>query len=581
MSIHGTPGRLRRFRLSRTYPMATDTLFRLVPRTAPARPSRRHAEAGASSLLGALRRTVAAALLTGVAALSSVAEPVGSSRVDELAEAAPELALFSAGIRATDLERDVGYLASDALAGRYIGTAGVAAAEEYIRRRFAHAGLERLGGDDDHFWDFRVFEHAYDPATTSLMLRSPYRRLIGEVEVDMRPLDLSGVGVREGALMFAGYGITAPEYDYDDYAELDVDGKIVLVLRHEPNDDCPDSPFAGTEYTRHAYFRTKARNARRHGAVAMVMVTDPAYHAGAEDFRTLLDLSLSPTAPDRNRKPLARDFLAVHASQRIVESVLRPYGYTLTSLQDAVDEGTAPAAFPTPGLSARVAVQQLSSPRVIPARNVVGLIRGKELPRQYVIVGAHHDHLGRYPGDGDTIYNGADDNASGVAALLEIAQWMSHRENPPRRSVLFVAFSAEEEGLYGARAAVKQDLVPTEQVGFMVNMDMLGRNPELPLEIWGDGYARGIRGEIEKLPEADGVAIEFQGRRYNGAGDFHPYYESGVPFLDFHTGLHADYHTPADEPAKLQYGRLASVTRLIAAVVHRLATMEELPAFVP
>jgi hypothetical protein len=524
---------------------------------------------------------LAAVLLTGVLAVHAVAEPVRSDRVDDLAEAAPVLSLFSADIRAADLERDVAYLASDALTGRYIGTAGIAAAEEYISRRFVHAGLERLAKDDDHFWDFHVFEHAYDPSTTSLILRSPYRRLIGEVESDMRPFDFSATGVQEGSLVFAGYGITAPEYDYDDYAELDVEGKIALVLRHEPNDDDPQSTFAGTEYTRHAYFRTKARNARRHGAVAMVMVTDPAYHTGAEDFRTLLDLSLSPAAPDRRSDPLARDFLAVHAFQGIVESALRPYGYSLPALQEAVDDGRQPAAFPTAGLTARVAVEPLATPRLIPARNVVGLIRGTELPREYVLVAAHHDHLGWYAGEGDTIYNGADDNASGVAALMEIAQWMTCRSDPVRRSVLFVAFSAEEEGLFGARAAVKHDLVPTDQVGFMVNMDMLGRNPAQPLEIWGDGYARGIRGEIEALPETEGMELSFQGRRYNGAGDFHPYYESGVPFLDFHTGLHPDYHTPADEAGKLDHRRLAAVTRLVAAVVHRLATMDELPVFVP
>lgn len=551
--------------------MATTTARRRLKCAAPSPPLS----------LSSLRRFLVYSVLSAVFVAGAVTEPVRSERLDDLAEVAPDVSLFSAGIRAADLQRDVAYLASDALAGRYIGTVGVSAAEEYISRRFAQAGLKRLEGDDDHFWDFRVYEHSYDPATTNLTLRCPFRRRIGEVEVDMRPFDFSGVGVQEAPLVFAGYGITAPEHDYDDYADLDVAGKIALVLRHEPNDDDPTSPFAGTEYSRHAYFRTKARNALRHGAVAMVIVTDPAHHTGAEDFRTLLDLSLSPAAPDRERQPTAKGFLAVHASQRIVESVFRPYGYTLAELQDAVDGGRKPAAFATPGLAARVAVTPLSAPRHIATRNVVGLIPGTHLPREYVIVGAHHDHLGSYPGEGDTIYNGADDNASGVAVLLEVAQWLSRRDTPPRRSVLFVSFSAEEEGLYGARAAVRQDLVPAAEVGFMVNVDMVGRNPERPLEIWGDGYARGIRRELERLPEAGAVTLEFQGRRYNGAGDFHPYYEAGIPFLDFHTGLHPDYHTPGDEAAKLSYRRLASVTRLIAATVHRLATMDELPAFVP
>jgi hypothetical protein len=196
------------------------------------------------------------------------------------------------------------------------------------------------------------------------------------------------------------------------------------------------------------------------------------------------------------------------------------------------------------------------------------------------VVGAHHDHLGAFDGPGDTVYNGADDNASGTAAVLELARLFSEASPRPRRTLAFVTFSAEEKGLLGSRWLVERSAFPVERVAFMLNSDMLGRNPDLPIEAIGDGFTRGLREAIEDGSAGLGLDLLFGGDGYFGASDHDPFYKRDVPFLFFFTGLHADYHQVSDHSDKIDFEREARIVELSRRLIARLADVEERPSFV-
>jgi hypothetical protein len=188
-------------------------------------------------------------------------------------------------ITATELREHVAYLADDARGGRRVGSAGIADAELYIESRFSDAGLDPLPGSDTLFLDFSLVVDSFDRTATTLSSITPDGERSFAPGSDFRPFDFSSHGEFRGELIFAGYGITAPEYGHDDYADLDVTGRVVLVLRHEPGERDPESPWQGLRHTPHALFVEKAKNAARHGAVAMLLVTDPLHHDRVEDLR--------------------------------------------------------------------------------------------------------------------------------------------------------------------------------------------------------------------------------------------------------------------------------------------------------
>jgi hypothetical protein len=489
----------------------------------------------------------------------------------------------SDGIRAEDLRRDVTYLASDELTGRETGQPGIRKAEKYIAREFKKAGLVPLPGLDDYWVDFSLYRSGYDEGGTSVKLNLDGRSRQGRPGVDFKPFSFSDEGKIEGPVVFAGYGITAPEHAYDDYDGLDVEGKIVLVLRHEPAENDPASSFDGASSSRHALFTAKATNAQAHGARGMLLVTDPANHGPDDDLR--LGGTLRLTKPKR-RNPADEDssepFLALHVSQEMAASLVASAGHTLAALQRAVDDGASPSTLALEGVSARVAVKRSGVIEKIRARNVVGFLEGRDpvLADEWIVIGGHHDHVGAHPGEGDTIYNGADDNASGTSGVIALARAFASGSEKPRRSILFVTFSAEEKGLLGSRALVGQQLIPVEKIVFMLNIDMIGRNPERSLELVGDGYTNGLREIVETVNRGTGLELGFAGAAYAGNSDHDAFFDEEIPFLFFFTGTHEDYHQPGDHAEKLDYERMESILRLAHGVVRRLSDADAPPRFI-
>ncbi len=526
-----------------------------------------------------LTTTLLRLLLLG-ALLLSACSPAGR-QAPATAARAPGVAAGAAAAEAAlqdQLRAHVSYLASDALAGREVGSPGSALAERYVAASFRRSGLKPLPGQKDFFHEFPLYRRGFDAARTALTLQTPRGSEAAVPGVDFRPFSFSGTGEQSAGLVFAGYGITAPEYDYDDYRGLSVEGRFVLVLRHEPTGGGSEEFFQGARLTRHSLFTAKADNARRHGAVGMLLVTDPASAGGAEDLRLMdrygTEASLG-TGGGRGR------FLALHISRSLAERLLFEGGFGLRQAQKAVDGGARPAGLASlpVHLHLRVALEERAEE--VPARNVVGYLPGSDpsLREEWILLGAHHDHLGSFAGRGDTVFNGADDNASGVAAVLALARSLAAAQPAPRRSLVFATFAAEEEGLFGSRR-LAEELVPAGKTVLMINLDMIGRNPDRPVRVMGEGFAPDLRELVEEANRQVGLPLEYAGTGYAENSDHAPFFERGVPFLFFYTGMHEDYHGLRDEPDRLAYDRMAVIVRLVGLIARAAAERPERPGSV-
>ena len=334
-----------------------------------------------------------------------------------LAIAAAILPIFAAGIYRTTPEVylvHVRYLASPELKGRLTGTPELDKAADYIRAQFSKARLRPLTAH--YLQDFEVTATTAlsDADKLTLELKGQSKEL--KQGSDFVPLNLSGNGRAAGDVVFAGYGITAPEYHYDDYANIDVAGKIVLILRHEPQENDDQSVFAGKNLTEHALFSSKVADAKLHGARAVLLVNDVPNHEGDED-----------RLPKFEPLMATEDYgmLVVQISAGVAELLLENSNQTLKTLVLAIDQQLKPRSLVlTPGTKAAVIVALRQEKRTV--HNVAGYWPGQTA--EYIIIGAHYDHLGKgeqnslAPSQIGKIHPGADDNASGTAGVIELAR---------------------------------------------------------------------------------------------------------------------------------------------------------------
>lgn len=470
----------------------------------------------------------------------------------------------AATITPTEMRDHVAYLASDELQGRDTGSSGERLAGEYLARAFAQYGLEPMGEDGSYFLPFEVAGDATLKAAALRIERGDFYREFAP-RADMNPFPFSAAGELDVPVVFAGYGITDPQRGYDDYAGLDVKGKAVLVLRHEPR----ENPQA---FTPHAHFTTKAQNARAHGAVAMLVVTDPVNHPGDDDL-----LPFGGGGDDLG-------VVAVHVRQSLAQGLLRLAGRDLTATQRKIDEGLKPDSF---DLGARVKVKVEIAREKVMARNVVARLAGSDpkLKDEIVVIGAHYDHVGLgdhgslAPGQGGQIHNGADDNASGTAGMLELAQAFAQSGERPKRTLLFMGFSGEERGLLGSEHFVAHTPFPRERIVAMINLDMIGRLREGKLEVGGVGTSPGFKDLVTEVLEAQGLKASLDPSGY-GPSDHASFYAAKIPVLFFFTGIHEDYHRPGDDADKFVADGAAKVARAAFLCAERLANADARPAYV-
>jgi hypothetical protein len=462
-----------------------------------------------------------------------------------------------ARISADQARADVFWLADPEREGRGVGTPGNAAAARFVGARMRALGLVPAG-TDEWYQPFDAPVRAAIRPATALELAGAALAL----EKDFQPFTFSDDGKVEGELVWAGYGITAPALGWDDYAGLDVKGKIVVVAAHFPNEQDPASPFRDPKDFQYGEWRYKATNARDHGAAAMITVRDPWHHPGD---------AAGDGLPAWKGAPSSR---AGILAASVTIAALERAGADPRGLAAATDEHRRPHSGPL-GVQARLAIEIVQESAT--TANVVGLLPGSGASDECVVVGAHYDHLG-YGGEASLapdrigeIHPGADDNASGVAALLQVGRALQ-AFGPLPRPVVLVAFGGEELGLLGSSWFVKHGVgrCPIEKLQLMVNLDMVGRPREGKLYVEGAATAKGLRERVAALAqEAPPVPMTLawgQGEGF-GPSDHTSFYAKGVPVLFFFTGAHADYHRPTDTADKVDPRAVADVAQLAFRVV--------------
>jgi len=469
---------------------------------------------------------------------------------------------------------DAKYLSSDQLKGRGNTTPELDEAAAYIAEQFRKAGLEVL--PEGAFQPFEANVGAELGTDNSLALLAPSARSY-RIRQHFIPLSTSGSGERSGELAFVGYGITAPEYDYDDYDGIDVEGKVVVVLRHEPQERDESSVFRGRRFTRHASLVNKAINARNHGAVAILLVNDPLNHKGEEDKLVRFG---------RGGGPSDLGVLAVHLKRAVVEQWMSEAGKSLLELQEAIDRDLTPRSSYLPS-TIQVELQADVRHRKRTLKNVAAFLPGNDpdLRDEIIVIGAHYDHLGL--GEQSSlssqmmgqIHNGADDNASGTAGLLELARTFSAERGQLSRTVLFLAFAGEELGLLGSAHYVEEPLLPLGRTIAMLNLDMIGRVAQNKLYIGGVGTSPGFRQMLEQENKEPAFQLEFSDAGYD-ASDHISFNRKQVPVLFFFSGLHKDYHKPSDTWEKLEPENTARVLELVSSVVRKIDAEDERPQFI-
>jgi peptidase M28-like protein/PA domain-containing protein len=464
------------------------------------------------------------------------------------------------------------YLASPELKGRGTGTPELEKAAGYIARQFHSFGL-KPAGDKSYYQPFSVTMNAHLGARNHFEYRDGAQTVVLKPDEDFRPFNFSSSGKVSGAVVFVGYGITAPEYKYDDYAGVDVKNKLVLVLRHEPQEFDDRSVFAGRIYTTHSQFLTKAVNAEAHGARGVIFMADRNNHRGEADE---LEKFSGEVAPGGVGIP----FVGLKAE--IAERWLREAGKRLDDIGEAIDKNLRPQSFALPGsLAVELTTDVERETRAV--HNVAGLLEGET--REYLIIGAHYDHVGlgyqfsMAPSMAGTIHPGADDNASGTAGVIELARWFAGHPKP-RRGVLFLTFAGEEVGLLGSSYYVDHPELPLNNAVAMVNLDMIGRLRDGKVYVGDVGSGSEFKPLLESTNSKYLFSLDFSDTDGYGSSDHFSFTPRDIPVLFFFTGLHPDYHRPSDTWDKITAKETARLLDLVGDVCMKLASEPERPHFV-
>jgi aminopeptidase YwaD len=467
-----------------------------------------------------------------------------------------------------DLRRRLTFFAADHFRGRDTIAPEAVRASDWIAQEWARMGLLPKGTDGGWFQPFQVPQPILGSGNL-LRVTTPDSEVRGyAVEKEWNPFSVTGSGGAEGEVVFAGYGISAPgkPHDYDDYAGLDVKGKVVLVFRKNP----------GWREQRHAAFLQKLKVAAEKGAAALLLCNNPETTSAAQGEDTIGHWSASLGAP-AGAGPIPYAFV----SQDIARTLLTSTGKTLEELEGALRKD-GPQSQLLPGTRVQIETA-LSTTKEMNARNVVGFLPGHDpdVCDEVVVLGAHYDHIGLGTfgslGGRDAagqIHNGADDNGSGSVSLLELAEWFGAPGNSTRRSLLFIAFTGEERGLLGSRHFVAHPTVPLDDIVAMLNMDMVGRSREGRMEIGGVGTAVGLKDIVAQANADIGMKVQWDPGG-EAPTDSTSFFRKKIPVLFFFTGLHEDYHRPADDVERINFPDMLRIGHLVRRVARDIADADE------
>jgi hypothetical protein len=493
-----------------------------------------------------------------------------------------------------DLKTHLEFLSSDLLEGRRLGTPvpGLQIAAEYIKASASRIGLNP--GGDDFFQSIHLVTVSRDPENTYLQVTDGQGKILAKSDSIFTFGGSADDLALEGKIVFAGYGWQDTTKGYDDFKGLDLKDKFVMVMSRNP-EQAMKGNATGTGNERGAFnieFAkiTKATNA---GAKGIIFVKDPLDTGGGLLSQVLRfgggeSYMLEGQEERRSsRRPSNMFFI----TPSMANSILATAGKSLADLQAQINSSGKPASFELANVSGKINLAKKRKP--VPAGNIIGVIEGSdpELKKECIVYCAHYDHLGK-DRDGE-VYNGADDNASGVAGLLEIAEAFVKLEKKPKRSIVFAWVTGEEIGLFGSQYYSQHPLFPMQKTVASLNLDMIGR-------VKADGdTAQFIRGE-KNLIDRNGVYV-ITGRRsaeldsinskickemglhwdssmsdaYINRSDYAHFHRMGVPILGFSTGVHVDYHRVTDEISKIDFPKMRVVTELAFRVGYEVANKKD------
>ena len=466
----------------------------------------------------------------------------------------------SGGRRSTEITQDeltkhIRYLTSDELAGRLTGTDGDSLAAEYIRKELTSYGLQPLTADG--FQRFKVVDRIVAGEQNSFVVNGTKYNL----ESDFLPYSFSENGNLSAEVVFAGYGfsIENDSLKWNDYNGIDVNGKWVLVLRADPEPDNIVSAFSQFSADRY-----KAAVAKDLGASGILLVSGEGF-----DRDDVFD-------------PVSREAFSVgipsfRISRSVADAILANKGRKINDLETKLNESREPASFPTGTVAEGTSDLE---PYRSDTRNVVMYLPGEDslLKSEYLVFGAHFDHLGM-GGEGSSsrtpdtvgVHHGADDNASGVAMMIELAGKFAGTSGSHARTLVFMAFSGEEEGLLGSKYFTDNSPVDLSKVDIMLNFDMVGRlNEEKTLQVGGVGTAEGLSTLVNSFNDTTLLSLTLT-QEGSGPSDHSAFYAKNIPVLFITTGAHTDYHTPTDTWEKINFDGMVSIADYIYDLASDLA----------
>lgn len=466
---------------------------------------------------------------------------------------------------------DVKFLASDAMEGRGAGTKGLDQAAKYIEDRFKALGLQPAGDNGTYRQSLQVTTGARPGSGNQLEVTADKQASSLRLNSDYRPLSFSSNGEVNGPVVFGGYGVTAPEFHYDDYGHIDVKDKIVVVLRYEPESFHKGRESKERAWTHHATLVSKAINARNHGAKGLILVNGDA----GKDKDTLIRFG-SVAGPEDAGIYIAQ------VTNEVANGWLKHAQKDLSAVQKEIGDKSAAVSFPFPEdfrVKLRVDVQRDKAM----VYNVAGFLPGRT--NEYIIIGAHYDHLGLgnenslAPSQIGKVHHGADDNASGTAGILELARLLGGEKKDLTRGVLFLAFSGEEIGLLGSAHWANHPTRSLDSAVAMINLDMIGRIKGSKLYIGGTGTGSTFEPLLKEIGSKYKFQIEKSADGYSSS-DHTSFVAKSVPVLFFFSGLHGDYHKPSDTWDKIDVSASVQVVNMVHDVAFRLAGEGERPKFV-
>lgn len=565
-----------------------------------------------------------------------------ATRSTTAAESSTSTPAESRNEREKQIRDDVKKLASDDWEGRGLNTKGINQAADFIAAEFKRLGYNTELFDGTAFQKFSVtVSNKLGKSERNVLTFEPTEKekadgtaqnnlplLFGK---GFTPLSIGGSGKVDLPIVFVGYGISAKDEKYDDYDGVDVKGKAVIILRHEPQQKNPHSPFDGTSDSMHAPLMKKVSNAYQHGAAAVLFVTDEveirgkvaaqrkrwqeAMDKAKTDFdalakvpkddlealdeerlrllRVIEQLKTAGTDLGKEFDPLlpfergdasdSRRLPVVHVRRILIDQLLKSSGQpSLAKLEEQIDEDLKPRSFEIKGwkLQGEVHVERVEAE----VKNVVGVMEGSgPLADETIIIGAHYDHLGRgevgsLQTGSKEIHNGADDNASGTAVLLDVARRLAGKKLP--RRIVLIAFTGEERGLLGSGHYVHNALFPLSKTVAMLNMDMVGRLKGDDLTVYGTGTAKEFDALVTKLNDRDPFHFTIK-REPGGFGpsDHASFYAAKIPVFHFFTGLHNDYHRPSDDVEKLNIEGMRRIGEFVTEFALDIANEPKPPEY--